>query len=108
MCSSLATYLISVLRTFSFAFPSTSRVHQSPLTRSAASLTPDREGEVGTNRANDLLMQLVEQRFPSLMDHESRRFMVRWARGDAVVQGKPVAGGSGRWRAGGFYFIFCS
>ena len=43
---------------------------------------------MATNRANDLLMQLLEHRFPSLLDDQSRRFLLRWARGDAVVQGK--------------------
>ena len=43
---------------------------------------------MGTNRANDLLLQLVEHRFPALLDDASRRLLERWARGDAVVQGE--------------------
>ncbi|XP_043198973.1 phosphatidylserine lipase ABHD16A-like [Amphibalanus amphitrite] len=49
------------------------------------------EGEVGTNRANDLLLQLMEHRFPSLLDTSSRRLLERWARGDAVIQAEVLS-----------------
>lgn len=49
------------------------------------------EGEVGTNRANDLLLQLLEHRYPALLDEASRRLAQRWARGDAIVQAEVVS-----------------